>query len=247
MSGSQPRDTPLAWSQTGEPIELPETAALWRVRRLTGNGKGGAPETVYNADGLPLAVDITISVADFQEEVDRKPGKYRLDALDENRRALQGIPAAYCMVSGEQAEPRASSSGDVALKTLADVFVRQSAQVSALIDACTRLVGAVDAAGVSRREPVPIVVAAPVAVRNGTEPDQDDDEPEEDEDDAPESAPDAFERVTDFCARVPPENLRMVMQHGPDLVADGITRFIQRGVVGLLPVNPADPKDGGAS
>src|SRR5262245_36194668 len=96
-------ERPLAWSQNGDPIELPQTATSWRVRRLNGTPKGGAPEVVYGSDGLPLVVEIDATPDSFAEAVERRPGKYRLDALDDSRRPIAGVPPAYVVVGGSAA------------------------------------------------------------------------------------------------------------------------------------------------
>jgi hypothetical protein len=247
MSGIQGR-VPLAWSQGGDPIDLPEAAVQWRVRRLSASAKGGAPELVYGDDGLPLVVEVGTTAGDFHDAVEHKPGKYRLDALDEQCKAIQGVAPAYVTVSAsaraEQSVPFAT--GDLALRTLADVFVLQSAQVSTLIEACTKLVAAVDAAGVSQREPPPVAIASTaIAVRNGVE--QDDDQDDEDDEDEPEAAvePTVWDQLTKFCASVPPDNLRVCIEGAPDLAANALTKVIQRGVVGLIPI-PEDGKRGGS-
>jgi hypothetical protein len=66
------------------------------------------------------------------------------------------------------------------------------------IDACTRLVGAVDSAGVSKRPPPP---AEPPTPRNGVDDvdDQDEEEPRE---------TDWFDRASELCSKVPPGRLR---------------------------------------
>jgi hypothetical protein len=136
-------------------------------------------------------VDIATTAADFADVV-RQPGKYRLDALDDGRRALQGVPPAYVMVGGAAIRTDGGGAGqgvgqgDLALRTLAEVLVKQSAQVGSLIGACTKLVAGVDAAGVSRREPPPPSAPAPApaptpaeARRNGVRDDEDGDDDED--------------------------------------------------------------------
>jgi hypothetical protein len=269
MNGNQTRGAPLGWTQGGDPIELPDAAALWRVRRLTGNGKGGAPELVYGDDGLPLVVEIMTPVGDFREAVDHKPGKYRLDALDEHRKAIPGVPPAYVTVPGagvtSRPEANDSASGtEVALRILADVVDRQQAQVSSILEACTKLITAVDAAGVSRREPPPVVVApqAP-APRNGVadndqddddqddddqdDGDQDDDDGDDDEREPP--LPQWLHIATHFCSQVPPQNLGVVvdraLDRAPGVVADGVGELMRRGIAGIIS-GANDDKGGGS-
>jgi hypothetical protein len=251
MNGSQTKEAPLAWSQTGEPIELPANAALWRVRRQTGNGRGGAPELVYAPDGLPLVVDITISAADFADAVERRAGKYRLEPLDESRKAIQGVSAAYVVVAATAAgrpEVPDGAPDEIAIKTLADVFMRQSLHVNTLIEACAKLVTAVDAAGVSRREPPPAAVACEHARRNGVVLDDSEvDEDDIDEDDVAAPPPAWLQQATHFCAKVPAENLRALGQVAPDLLANGIRKVIRDGIVsGVFGAPEGDEKRGGS-
>ena len=56
---------PLAWSKTGEPLDLPDEAACWRVRRVQVGVKGGGPEVVYDAEGLPLVIELSTTPAAF--------------------------------------------------------------------------------------------------------------------------------------------------------------------------------------
>jgi hypothetical protein len=188
-------ECPLAWSQSGDPIELPENATHWRVRRLLGGAKGGAPEVVYGPDGLPLVVERNATADDFAEAVDRRPGKYRLDALDAGRKPIAGVAPAYVMVGGstaarESAGDEDRGSVDRVVRTLADAMRTQCAQITALVEAAARLINAADSAGVTRREPpppplVPTVDPAAEKRRNGR-PDEDEDD-DEDQDDDPES------------------------------------------------------------
>jgi hypothetical protein len=239
MSGEQTRETPLAWSQAGDAFDVPDAAVLWRVRRLSGNIKGGAPELVYGPDGLPLMVDITIGPADFMEAVEAKPGKYRLDALDELRKPVAAVPPAYFVISSANAprsERHESATSDVALRTLADalrqqsdklgeVFKQQADQINGLISQVRDFAQCL-AAGRSELPPAP-GGAAP-APRNGTaESDNQDDEQSDDQDDdqnddqsddedaeadegAAKQAPDWFDRVQGFCTHVPAANLHEV-------------------------------------
>lgn len=86
----------LANNIQGEHFSLPATAAYWRVRRLK-EGRG-APEVVFGHDGGPLLVAVETDFDALRAAVDDHPGRYRLDALDETRRPIEGIPAAYVAV-----------------------------------------------------------------------------------------------------------------------------------------------------
>lgn len=180
MSNTNGAAAPLAWSQTGDAIEVPPNAALWRVRRLNSSGRGGAPEMVYGSDGLPLTIDIGATIDELTAAVERRAGKYRLDALDESRKPLAGVSPAYVVVGGSARVESSTPDGGAdlareALRSMADTAQKQTAQIAQLVDACARLINAVDSAGVSRRPPLP--EPPPEKRRNGTERDEDDDEP----------------------------------------------------------------------
>jgi hypothetical protein len=253
MNGEDTRETPLAWSQSGDAFEVPEAAELWRVRRLIGNSKGGAPELVYGVDGLPLMVDVTIGPSEFIEVVDGKVGKYRLDALDELRKPVPGVPPAYFVVSatsGTRAERHESATADVALRTLADAFKQQSDQIGTAFrqqaDQINGLITQVrDFAQQLALRPVapePPVLTLP-APRNGLEltpadggeDDEDFDDDDDDQDEqSPPREPDWFDRVQEFCTQVPPESLRVVGQMvgevGPKVVADAVGKVLTDGL-----------------
>src|SRR5262245_51177757 len=81
----------LAFNINGEPIDLPDTTAGMRVKRIKPKG---APEVVYNRDGTPLFLPPDADVEDLRREV-REPGKFRLDPVDEHNRPIAGAQSAY--------------------------------------------------------------------------------------------------------------------------------------------------------
>lgn len=85
----------LAFTVTGDTFEVPSTVTAWRVRRLKPRG---APELVYARDGRPLTLPIEADVDDLHEAV-TTPGKYRLDPIGDDGRAVESVPAAYIQVS----------------------------------------------------------------------------------------------------------------------------------------------------
>lgn len=166
---------PLAWSQSGDPIELPPTAVLWRVRRLNGGPRGGAPELVYGEDGLPLTVEIDVTPLDFAAAVDQRAGKYRLDALDATKKPIPDVASAYVIVQGKTspAEALATPPPDMArafdvierlARTLAEALERQTSHLASLVEVSAR--AAAETARLPRRNdalPAPLVpmVVAP--------------------------------------------------------------------------------------
>src|SRR6187549_664659 len=93
----------LAFNLNGERFELPPAAAFWRVRRLKDVPRGG-PEVVYGKDGAPLVISIDTDLESFRRCVDEVPGRYRLDAVDDRQRAMDGVQAAYLQVQAVRPE-----------------------------------------------------------------------------------------------------------------------------------------------
>jgi hypothetical protein len=95
---------PLARDQHGNPFELPEEAAYWRVRRQT----TGRPRTVVGPDGQPLFIPITAGAAEL-EDAGCEPASYRLEACDADRQPLVDVPVAVVELAGvsEAIEPGA--------------------------------------------------------------------------------------------------------------------------------------------
>lgn len=80
---------PLANGVDGNPLEVPEHAVAWRVRR--GGGRRGRPRVVFDSDtGKQLEVPLT---AGIDELVARgcPPGRYRLEAIDRGGQTIPGI------------------------------------------------------------------------------------------------------------------------------------------------------------
>jgi hypothetical protein len=94
---------PLAWGQHGDPISVPEDAAGWRVRRLKPGSGGGAPEVVYEA-GRPLILPIDATPDELVERVNGRPGRYRLDAVDDAGKPVKATPA-YTVIEREPTPP----------------------------------------------------------------------------------------------------------------------------------------------
>lgn len=181
MTTNTQQTHPLAWSQSGSPIELSSEAEVWRVRRLSGNSKGGAPEVVYGAQGTPLILALETTPEEFVEEVKGRPGKYRLDALDDSHTAVSGIPPAYHVVAESHGHPRApappvAQSADVVATTnnaLVEALKDSSARITQMVEATASIIQAADGAGIARRKPLPMLAAAePVAAPQAEEGEQ---------------------------------------------------------------------------
>lgn len=103
----------LAFTVTGDTFEVPSTVTAWRVRRLKPRG---APELVYARDGRPLTLPIEADLDDLHEAV-TTPGKYRLDPVGDDGKAVENVPAAYIQVmKGE----RNAGSSDHATERVVD-------------------------------------------------------------------------------------------------------------------------------
>jgi len=84
----------FAFDLNGEPFEVPGTATSWRVRRLKPRG---APEVVYGREGTPLMLPIDADMDDLRREA-RTEGRYRLDPIDVDNRAIASAPAGYVCI-----------------------------------------------------------------------------------------------------------------------------------------------------
>jgi hypothetical protein len=109
---------PLGHDAQGQPIDVPERAAAWRVRRHAGGR--GRPGLVYGRDGTPLVVPITATAEDLRAE-GAGGGTYRLEALDAEGRPLAGTIAVTQLDGDGGAEPAPERERDavtVAMETL---------------------------------------------------------------------------------------------------------------------------------
>jgi hypothetical protein len=226
-NGKEQGGAPLAWSQGGDLIDLPAAAVAWRVKRLSASAKGGAPEVVYS-DGVPLVVPVTIGAADFAESVEHVPGKYRLDALDESQRPVQGVPPAYHVVKAKVARATmwTGEPADVAVQSLANAFVSQNEALAGMVTACAELMRELKALVPSPNTWVPVMQAAvpptpPPAPRNGNGTAMDDHDErrgersveEEDEEEAT-----LLQQIVESLRDLGPDNLMALGKAVPEMV-----------------------------
>jgi hypothetical protein len=101
-------NAPLARDQAGNPFELPETAAFWRVRRHT----GGRPSTVLGPDGEPLFLPITADHSDLYA-AGCDSGSFRLEAVDAQRRPLGAQVAFIELATLDRGGPPAVGHNDL--------------------------------------------------------------------------------------------------------------------------------------
>jgi hypothetical protein len=82
---------PLANDANGNPLQVPENAAGWRVRKLA--RKAGRPKVIFDAEtGRPLELPLTITYDEFADVV-AEAGRYRLEAFDGDGRNIPGCVA----------------------------------------------------------------------------------------------------------------------------------------------------------
>lgn len=85
------RRFPLANDANGNPINVPEAAVGWRVRKLA--QRAGRPKVIFDSEtGRPLELALTISHDDFAETVGES-GRYRLEAFDQHGCIIAGCIA----------------------------------------------------------------------------------------------------------------------------------------------------------
>src|SRR3954470_24587166 len=99
---------PLANDANGNPLDVPETAAAWRVRRAS--GRPGRPQNVYDPEtGRHLEGPLHGAVDDLRE-AGCGPGRYRLEAVDADSKLLTPSIVAFTELvpDGERGEAEIS-------------------------------------------------------------------------------------------------------------------------------------------
>ncbi len=145
--------TPLGFDASGNPIDVPDSATAWRVRRAL--GRPGRPQTVYDPDtGRQLELPITATLDDLRD-CGCGPARYRLEAIDAESKALVPAVVAFLEIvqtaeeEGEQYQAPAPSTPDVvvsgnrAMKTVE----RQADALCRVAEAMARAFGPVQPAG----------------------------------------------------------------------------------------------------
>jgi hypothetical protein len=168
----------LAFNINGEAFEVPANASGWRVRRMRAKG---SPEVVYSREGLPLVLPIDAGLEELKAEVD-VTGRYRLDLVDTNNKAIATAPSGYVQVNIDSTPaPAAPIASSVALLPPSDNIAIEALRTQAMIaqsvverfpqmmEAAATLLRAADGAGLPARPPMAVD-------------DDDDDEDDEDED-----------------------------------------------------------------
>ena len=82
---------PLANDQHGDPLDVPDEAVAWRVRRA--NSRPGRPQNVYDPEtGKQLEISLDATIDDLRDQ-GCGPGRYRLDAVDTDGKTIAGVVA----------------------------------------------------------------------------------------------------------------------------------------------------------
>jgi len=165
---STERRYPLAYDVDGNPLAVPETAVAWRVRR--GGGQRGRPRNVYDTEtGAPLEVPLDATIDDL---LDRGcgSGRYRLEAVDTDGRAIAGVVAATEIGDGAGA----TDGGEAPkLAQLADCFGRMTDLIGRLVDSnCRAMEALASGYGPVRPPRAPFVVEEPAAGGEAMRPDE---------------------------------------------------------------------------
>jgi hypothetical protein len=153
----------LAFNINGEAFEVVAEATGWRVRKMRVKG---SPEVVYAREGHPLVMPITADIDDLRAEVDMT-GRYRLDLVDQNNKAIEGAPSGYVQINVEadaEKSERPSTSPIVLAKQTDNIVIeamRMNSEIAksvvdrfpAMLEAAATLLRAADGAGLPARTP----------------------------------------------------------------------------------------------
>ena len=185
----------LAYNINGEGFEPPETTTGWRVRRMKPRG---APEVVYGKDGLPLIIPIESDLEELRRSVDAA-GRFRLDAVDDRGRNIEGSQPAYVVVPHRAEDHAQVEVIDAPIKlagtdrVIAEAMRLNTELAKSVIDrfpemmsAAAELLRAADGAGLPRRAPREV------------------EEEEDDDEDTAAPVSQSFEFINNLIAQVVP-------------------------------------------
>ncbi len=152
---------PLAHDADGNPLDVPRQAVGWRVRRLA--AKAGRPKVVFDLErGRPLELPLTVDFAELAEHL-TESGRYRLEAIDTNGRAIPGcVAVTELQIEEEDDERPASMSG-------ADVVPYLVSLVEKVVDSNARVMEAMASAfgQVRPQRQEPMIAVEPRAASGG--------------------------------------------------------------------------------
>ncbi len=151
----------LAYNINGEAFEVPANATGWRVRRMRAKG---SPEVVYGREGTPLVLAIDAELDDLRTEVD-VTGRYRLDLVDQNNKALATAPSGYVQINLDT--PTVASTAPTVTTGTSESLVLEAMRMNTelaktvidrfpqMMEAAAVLLQAADGAGLPARLPIP--------------------------------------------------------------------------------------------
>lgn len=233
----------LAINEDGEPFAVPPQVKGWRARRIPSRGR---PKLIHDR-GKPLIIPVDATHTDLLSAAG--PGRYRLEAVDEHRRKVEGIPAACTgplsddeiddeTSDDDEGETMASGAGgrrmrmeDVICQLLANQTRMVEAtlgQMGTVISGVAGLLQAAHQTGVLAHVPAQVVAPPPPAPVPPLAPDDHgDDDPDEDDDEAVEVPPPSML----------PEALRLIIERAVDKLVPLIFEKITSGDgIGGLPL-----------
>ena len=154
---------PLAFDQNGNPLDLPDAAVAWRVRR--GGGRRGRPRNVFNPEtGLQLEVPLGATLDDLINagcEGDR----YLLYPIDSDGRSIPGVVAVTEVPRSEEDEDSDEERKAPGLLVPDESYVGQLlATIKAQADALCRAIESTSSGYGNVRPPVPVTIEAPAPV-----------------------------------------------------------------------------------
>jgi hypothetical protein len=117
---------PLAYDSNGNPIDIPDEAVAWRVRR--GGGRRGRPRNVFDGEtGRQLEIPLGSTLDDLIS-TGCPADRYLLYPIDTEGRILAGLVAVTEVPEGDDGDDDGSSPVDEKSSLLA-LLVRQQATI----------------------------------------------------------------------------------------------------------------------
>ena len=185
----RPQHPPLAHDGRGQPITMPDGAAVWRLKRQT----AGRPKVVLGPDRLPLRLPLDTTSADLVDLCGA--GAYRLDAIDDAGQVLDfittitvgGDGAAHDATEADALPAIIGSRGGggaelrYALEVTAHMARAQSDALRSIANAQADWIKGLAAAKVLPRNGLWHLPPPPVANVNDRDDDDDDDDQDDDE------------------------------------------------------------------
>ena len=135
MSSQAPRSpsvVPLARDQDGNPIELPDGAVGWRIRRQT----GGRPRLLLDSKKQPMVFPLDYTLADVEDIL--APGSYLLDVVDKGGETL-GLTIGVSIGMPRNAEAVDPDSENTALAVVPTTLPSTTSEVRLVLEANVRV------------------------------------------------------------------------------------------------------------